>query len=135
MVICRLFVWFLAAAFIFGGSAVHASLMLPAVAQDNHVLMTAAPDAPRGHTAQHGHGADHAGAAADGHDYAQPHDVDGCDDDCLKCCSMCSVATTSAEGRGTPVPVAYGAVRFHIGQRNLLGHLVALDPDIPKTIV
>jgi len=134
MAIYRLFILLLAAAFIFSGSAVHASLMLPAVLQDHHAQVAAAPDAHQGYAAHQDHGGDHAGVAAAEHQHAQPQEIDH-GDNCLKCCSMCGVDTIAADQRGAPVTCAYGTVRFHIGQRYMFGDFVALDPDIPKSIV
>ena len=135
MVVRRLFVFFLAAAFIYGGSALRASLLAPSVAQDHHASMVAAPDVQQGHAAHQGHGShDSAGVTADDHDHAKLTNAEH-DEPCLKCCTMCGVASMTADYHGTPVMFAYGTVRFRIGQRHLLGHLVALDPDIPKSFV
>jgi hypothetical protein len=35
----------------------------------------------------------------------------------------------------TEITFSCAAVTFHTRQRDLVSHLVALDPDIPKTIV
>jgi len=135
MAIRRLFVCFLATAFIVAGTVARTSPMLPAMAPDQHGSVAAAADAQHDHAAHQGHGGhDSAAALADAHDHAQPKDVEH-DDDCLKCCTMCGVASMTAEYLGTPLSFAYGTVRFHVGQRDLLGHPVVLDPDIPKSIV
>jgi hypothetical protein len=79
------------------------------------------------------------------HDHAQPdgasvafnpspaHDHMGDD---AKCCTMCIILDNAMPGfLATASQFRYWAVVFNIGRQHLVGHLVALDPDIPKAIV
>jgi hypothetical protein len=135
MAIRRAFIWLLAAIFVLAGMVARTSPMLPAMAQDHRGAMVSVPDAQHDYDAHQGHGGPSAAAVmADCHNQAQPK-IGEHDDDCLKCCTMCGVTSMTAEYPGTPVSFAYGTVRFNIVQRHLLGHPVALDPDIPKSIV
>jgi hypothetical protein len=53
----------------------------------------------------------------------------------LKCCGICNVASVLPDILAIPVPFSYAAIMFHTARHDLAGHLVALDPGIPKTSV
>lgn len=137
MDIRRLFIFLIAAAFVFNGAAsfvfngaasrawIDLPVALAATAQDHHGASVAA-----GHDAHSGQFGANAIAAAP--DQSQDHEHV---DSCLKCCNMCNVANVLPGFVAKPVTFSYAAVAFRMGQRNLVGHLVALDPDIPKAII
>lgn len=53
----------------------------------------------------------------------------------LKCCGICNVASLISGVRGVLVPYSYAAVSFRTVPHKLVGHLVRLDPHIPKSSV
>jgi hypothetical protein len=53
----------------------------------------------------------------------------------LKCCATCTGVSLLPAVSAVPVSFSYRAAVFHTAQHDLVGHLVALDPDIPKSIV
>lgn len=124
------FVFLFAAAVVFNGWASVVLAKVPA-AHSNHVV------AMGGHAGHQGQN--------EAQYFAQPSNATGLFDHLpahdhangsSKCCTMC-VAFDNL----TPAFVAtvsqfhYRAIFFKIGRQDLAGHLVALDPDIPKTIV
>jgi hypothetical protein len=119
----RLSIWLIALTFVFNGVALHAWIDPPTapalIAQDHHGAADAA-----GHDE---HSDKVVATAADhGQDHAYNH---------LKCCGVCSVASVLPDAAAISVPISYAAVTFRTARHDLVGHLVALDPDIPKTIV
>lgn len=50
-----------------------------------------------------------------------------------KCCRTCTVAGVVGDVVMVAVAFSYAAVAFQTRQRDLVGHLVVLDPDIPKS--
>jgi hypothetical protein len=124
----RLTIWLIAVAFVFNGVASSAWIDLPMApalaAQDNHGAATAG-----GHDAHFDQvDRDVIGATPD-HGQASEHDS------CLKCCGICNVANVIPDVAAIPVMFSYADVTFRTAQHDLVGHLVALDPAIPKTIV
>jgi Protein of unknown function (DUF2946) len=121
----RFGIWLIAVAFVFNGAASYAMIDAPVApilfAQGHH-------DAAA--SADHGAHSDEVAAAAtdhgQAHDYAHNH---------LKCCGICNVASLLPDVIAVPVAFSYATVTFRTLQNDLVGHLVALDPDIPKTIV
>ena len=55
--------------------------------------------------------------------------------DHLKCCPTCNVISVMPAIVAVSVPLSYARAFFGSGRFGLVGHLVALDPDIPKTVV
>lgn len=53
----------------------------------------------------------------------------------LKCCATCTVPSVIPAVTAIPVTFAYQAAVFYTAQPHLVGHSVALDPGIPKSIV
>jgi hypothetical protein len=47
---------------------------------------------------------------------------------------MCSVASVIPTVAVSPVAFSYRSAVFHVTQPHLVGHPVALDPDIPKFV-
>jgi hypothetical protein len=121
----RLGIWLLALVFVFNGAASYA---LIAPAESHASIVQAHHHAPPGarHEAQCKQVADDevGAAAADyGHDHAH------------KCCGICIVASLLPAVEAIPVTFGYRVVTFRIGQHDLVGHPVGLDPEIPKTVV
>ncbi len=121
----RMSIWLIALTFVFNGVAVHAWIDSPAapalVAHDHHdATVSAAHDT---------HSDVIVAAATDhgqAHGYAHHH---------LKCCGICNVANLAPDILAVSMSFSYAAVTFRTLQQDLVGNLVALDPDIPKTIV
>ena len=66
-------------------------------------------------------------------DQSAVHDHSGGD---AKCCTMCIILDNAVPTYlAAATPFRYRAVVFTSGRQHLVGHLVALDPDIPKIIV
>lgn len=55
--------------------------------------------------------------------------------DHLNCCWICNVVAVLPGVFAAPVKFSYATVTFHTAQFDLVGHPVALDPDIPKIVV
>lgn len=53
----------------------------------------------------------------------------------LKCCWTCNIPSLLPNVTTVPVTFSYRAAVFYVAQRHLVGHPVALDPGIPKSIV
>ena len=121
----RMGIWLIALALVFNGVTVSSwngpSGISTAVAQDHDngadavaCIVTSdddlatAPDAGQTHKVRHNH---------------------------LKCCWTCNVASLLPNVATIPVTFSYRGTIFYMAQRHLVGHLVALDPDIPKSIV
>ncbi len=117
----RLSIWLIAIVFVFNGAASLALVDLPS-----------AP-ALSAHEHQGGH-ADHIsdGVASDHDLHAGNHKHN---DNCMKCCGVCNIAKLIPDIAATPFIFAYASITFSIGRHDLVGHLVALDPDIPKAVV
>lgn len=122
----RLSIWLIVLAFVFNGAASLAAIDLPTASaliaqnQNHDNARTAAPS-------------DHVGnnnvmVAMLDHGQAHGHSA-------LKCCNICNVANVIPDIVAIPVTFSYATVAFRRGQHDLVGHLVALDPGIPKTIV
>jgi len=123
----RLIVWLIAVAFVFNGAASLAWLDLP--------------ETPP--VAAH-----HDGARAGGHGvlaHQQTDDFivvvpDHChgssnSDNRLKCCGTCSLASLVPDIVATAMTFADKGVTFHTGPHDLVGHLVAVEPGVPKILV
>lgn len=52
-----------------------------------------------------------------------------------KCCGTCTVPSLIPAVAAVPVTFSYRAAVFHTASHHLIGHPVALDPDIPKSVV
>ena len=119
----RLVVWMMALALVFNGAAAYALDDLSGIA------VVAAFD-------HHAEAADvecHAGKVA-------VVAADACQSqhaahDHLKCCPICNVVSMLPALVAVAVPFSYAPVSFRTAEVGLVGHLVALDPDIPKTVV
>jgi hypothetical protein len=121
----RLSIWLIALTFVFNGVAVHAWIDFPAapalIAHDHHDAAV---------SAAHDTHSDVIVAAAT--DHGQAH---GYAHHFLKCCGICNEANLAPDIVVVPVTFSYAAATFRTLQHDLVAHLVALDPDIPKTIV
>jgi hypothetical protein len=123
----RLGIWLIAVAFVFNGATSYAKFDLPVapglVAHGHDSAQPVCHDAHSNHTGNN------TVTAAD-HDQAAAHSHSN-----LQCCGICSVASVLPDVVAIAVPFSYAAVMFYTGQRDLIGHFVALDPGIPKTSV
>jgi hypothetical protein len=121
----RLGIWLIAVAFVFNGAASGAWIDLPMApalaAHDHHGAMAAA-----GHDEHSGEVVAAVTDHGQAYDYAHNH---------LKCCGICYVANLTPDVIAVVVTFSYSDVTFRMAKHDLVGHLVALDPDIPKTIV
>ena len=100
----------------------------------------AASTAPSSHVAGH-----HAQAAGHGeHDHHAMHAQHGTDDPappaaddhgCMKCCSMCTVASAVMPAANATVIFTISAHVFSRDHEAWSGNTVAIDPGIPKRIV
>jgi hypothetical protein len=121
----RLSIWLFALAFIFNGAASYTWTdpgESPALTvQEHHGVLTAVLDVHAKYVS------DDVVTAAD---QALTHGHNA-----LKCCGICSVASVLPDIVAIPVPFSYAAIMFHTARHDLAGHLVALDPGIPKTSV
>ena len=122
----RLSIWLIALAIVFNGAASFAAIdnpVAPALAAQNH---NGAPATSHDvYSSRIG-----TGVMAVTLDHGQAHGHSG-----LRCCGTCNVANVLPDIVTTPVTFSYAAVTFSAGRHDLVGHLVALDPDIPKTVV
>lgn len=124
----QLIVYLTAAFFVLNGVALHAYTKATA-AQTHHSTVSGANYAAASHVHRAGDGGDVAKefAPRQSHDHLDPGE---------KCCSMCVVfASVMPESSANSLRFAYADVAFLLIKRELAGHLVALDPDIPKAIV
>ena len=55
--------------------------------------------------------------------------------DHLKCCVACNLVSLVPNVAAIPVAFSYTNTAFDAAQHELVGHLVALDPGIPKPLV
>ncbi|MGE4167722.1 MAG: hypothetical protein AB7E67_17220 [Xanthobacteraceae bacterium] len=55
--------------------------------------------------------------------------------DHLKCCPTCNVVSMLPVVVAVSVPFRYAPASFRTTDFGLVGHLVTLDPDIPKSVV
>ncbi|MEP7031997.1 MAG: hypothetical protein ABI830_13760, partial [Pseudolabrys sp.] len=70
-----------------------------------------------------------------GHLAALPDQAPSHDHGSIKCCSMAPVFSLSPNLSDSPVKFTGAALVFQFAERHLTGHIVALEPGIPKTIV
>ena len=123
----RLTIWLIAIVFVFNGAAVPTWIDLPAAAP------TLTVDSDHGvsvrDVAQSDHDSDRDSAMAATLDHGQS--VKHID----KCCVTCSTASMVPDAVVTAVIFSSVAIKFHAAQTDMVGHLVALDPDIPKLLV
>ena len=126
----RLGIWLIAVAVVLSGTASYGEIGhdKPALTFQGHNRAAAVAKYDK-YDAQSEQGCHDAVAAAD-HDQAPAHSHDG-----LKCCGICNVANVIPAVPAIPVTFSYAVVTFYMGQHDLVGHLVALDPDIPKSLV
>lgn len=123
----RLFICFLTVAFVFSGAPWQTCIE---VAQ-------AAPVAAA-HDHQHDH---HAKAAVADNDHGAAvkkvaaSAPEPTDHTCLKCCGVCTAVSSMPTLSATPVIFSAALISFRFGEAHLTGHVVALDPGIPKFIV
>ncbi len=123
----RLIVWFIAVVFVFNGAASLASIDLAELAA----------------VAAHDSGVPAGGYEVQSHQQtgdvvtAEPYHRDGSshDDNCQKCCGMCSQPSLMPASVVTAVTFADEGVTFQAGHHHLVGQLVAVDPGIPKILV
>ena len=122
----RFFICIFAIALVLNGGALRALADVPAAHAHHFATMSSEADHATHHHAQPD-GATVAPERLPAHD----HVADG-----AKCCSMCMVmANVIPAFVATSTQLYYRAVIFKVGRQHLVGHLVPLDPDIPKTIV
>lgn len=120
----RLGIWLVALALVVNGVAGHAWADAPrapaAVASDHH----------DGAASRHGHADVAAAVAADtGQSRGPVHHH-------LRCCGVrCNVVPLVPGLVAIPVTLSFAAVAYPTAQPRLVGHLVALDPEIPKSAV
>lgn len=119
----RLGIGLIAFALVFNGVAAAYALNdapgLPAVAAHEH----------HGGVAHRDHAHDRVAVAADA---GQTH---GGMQDHLKCCGRCNFVSLLPGSVAIPVTFSYATVSFPKAQPHLVGHIVALDPGIPKSVV
>ncbi len=116
----RLGIWLIAIAVVFNGAAPFAPAMEQAAIVQGH------DHAVGNHAAG---AADH-GAFAASTDHGRQHDHAH-----NKCCMLCNIASVLPGVTAVPMTFSYATVSFRMARHNLVGHLVALDPDIPKSLV
>ena len=118
----RLGIWLIAFAFVFNGAgsyaAINLAMPLPLTAQGHHGSVADA------RSDQHGV------AAATEHGQVHKHGRNG-----LNCCRTCNGASVLPDVAAISALLSYDVVTFGTRQQDLVGHSVALDPGIPKTIV
>ena len=122
----RLSIWLIALTFAFNGAASFAAIdnpVAPALTAQNH---------NGGPAISHDVHSSHirTGVMVVTLDPGQAHGHSS-----LRCCGTCNVANVLPDIVTIPVTFSYAAVTFRMAQHHLVGHLVALDPDIPKTVV
>lgn len=120
-------IWLIAVAVVLSGATSYGKIDRhePAVAAQGHHRAAVVAK----HDAQSEQSCKDIVAAAD-HDQAPAHSHGG-----LTCCGICNVANVVPDVAAIPVTFSYAPVTFQMGQHDLAGHLVALDPDIPKSLV
>ena len=122
--------WLIALALVFNGAAMiawnGAPMAAGAIAQLQHAQIQPADDDAMQCDANRGAAAVVARHSGQTHGPAHDH---------LKCCGTCTVASVLPAVAAIPVAFSYRGAVFHVTQPHLVGHLVALDPDIPKSIV
>ena len=62
-------------------------------------------------------------------------DVQSADDACLKCCGACMLTSVMPPAPAWTVVLAVSRLTFAPLSEQLRGHIVFIDPDIPKPIV
>ncbi len=120
----RFGIWLLALAFVFNGAAVTTwngpATAAVAIAQ-GHFADTDSADCG-------GHAKDTAAVVTySDQTHDRPHH--------LRCCGTCMVASLVPDVAVVAVVFNVGSTAFWTAQNHLDGHLVFLDPDIPKSIV
>lgn len=121
----RIGIWLIALALVFNGAAAYAGNYfsgVPATIAQHHHDAADAVDT-------HVHSAD---AVTVGENSGQTH---GGMHNHVKCCTICTVVSMLPAVAAVPATFAYKAAVFHTAQHALVGRPVALDPDIPKSIV
>ncbi len=121
----RLAVWMIALALVFNGAPAIAPAGvsdMPAVAASDHHADAAGVEC----NAYRGRVVVVAANACQSQHAAHDH---------LKCCPTCNVVSMVPALVEVAVPFSYAPASFRTAEVGLVGHLVALDPDIPKTIV
>jgi hypothetical protein len=143
-VLHRFFVWTIVAALIVSGATwrvcitEHAPVANPVSAQQSNEHHS--------HTATHHehHGDDSDGRHGGGHHGAGLHQQHAADDGgqlalddhaCLKCCSMCTVASIMPADPNPVVKFTISTVLFSIEQGYRSDRVVLIDPGIPKRVV
>lgn len=119
----RLGIWLIALALVFNGVMASAEIEpseIPVAVAQGHLAALDADDCDP-------HAADIATATHRGQHRAPLHNH-------LKCCARCSMVSLLPSVIAVPVALAYGHAVFYTAQNDLVGHLVALDPHIPKPI-
>jgi hypothetical protein len=118
--------------------AEHLPAASPVSAQQSHEH-----DPPAAAHHEH-HGDDSDGHHGGGHHGTAPHQQHAADDGvqialddhaCLKCCSMCTVASVMPAAPNPVVEFTISAVLFSIEQSHRSDRIVLIDPGIPKRIV
>lgn len=125
----HLLVCFLTVAFVFSGAP-----------WQSCIEVAPAQAAPVAATHDHQHDQHHAKAAVADHDYGAgavkaASTQAPIDHTCLKCCGVCTAVSSMPALSATPVIFSAALISFRTGEAHLTGHVVALDPGIPKSIV
>ncbi len=121
----RLGIWLMALALVFNGVTVYAwsdaAGVVAAIAQDHHDSAEASECDV--------HSADVVAGAVDSGQAQHPmHNH-------LKCCGTCNIVSLAPNVAVIPVTFSFRMASFRKTHHDLVGHPVALDPDIPKSIV
>lgn len=123
-------VYLFALALLFNGGALHV-LGVAAVAHSYDVASAAAHRANHEQHQKHSHAKQNGATIAFNQVPESDHAHNG-----AKCCTMCiSVGNLMPAVTATAIPFRYRLVTFKVSRQHLVGHLVPLDPDIPKTVV
>jgi hypothetical protein len=147
-VVHRSFVWTIVAALIVSGATWRACTAghlppasfvsaPPSHAQPSHEHHShaAAHHEHHGDDSDRRHGGGHHGAGPRGQAADNPGQAALDDHACLKCCSMCTVASIVAGDASPAVLFTISAVLFSIEQGHRSDRTVLIDPGIPKRIV
>lgn len=124
----RLGIWLIAFAFVFNGAVSLAQI--DAFAEPATIAHEHDHAAAQDH--HHGLAASEHDAVADWMDHGPGHSHHHAHH---KCCTICSHASLKPNVVAVPLTFTYAPVIFTTVQHDLVGHFVALDPEIPKTVI
>ena len=118
----RFGIWLIAFALVFNGMVAAYAL------NDGPSLPAAATHENHGSVAHHDRARDRVAVTDTGQTHGAAHDH-------LKCCGHCNVVSLLPGVVAIPVTFSYATPCFPAAQPHLVGHLVPLDPEIPKSAV